>query len=701
MKKPRGKIDVACKNPELLLASVEIGLNGAVCIKGELRINMNQTNARHRCESSWAVRCPSLGRYLVAVTLLATWPLNSLQAQLWHDEEAGKFRETVQKLLLDRKFGELNQLAEQLRKDQPRFPSGNSQLAEFYAAVSISGGENGQDRLQRAQDRIAQIAGWVDASDSVTARIALARALIQKGWEQRGRGFSNQVNEQGWRDFIKAMESAEKILNDTETLGKKLKVRDPELYHAWMLLAEGLGYDRKQSYKYMDQGLSIDPLYDSLIESAVNYSLPKWGGNSGDIAKLADHVSQKTSRTVGEAGYALVAVHAIDDPLFQGTLKEGLSWKRMRVGLLELVKRSPGSPLQLGRLLNCAYLSDDRDTAAEAAAQLRGRWPYRIFLTEDNYLRVERWSRPDFRSGAARTILEGFRGTVQSVTFMDEGAAVVGTGSNGEIIRFDVLSGKRRDDWECRIHFPSRVATIGRRELVVAGFDIQGNPDLICVNDQDVPSGFDLGQLSSQPMSLVADPRRAAYVVGLKSGSIRYVKHGEIPQPYEWKTELAAPIWDLALSQAGTQLASLGGSEIIVWNLESRTQIRRWKCADREAVAMAWSPDGATIATGGWGNEIRLWNAATGERAGELIGGNSSFNSLVFSTDGSRLVAGTGSWQQLGIPGEIVVWKMPEKTRLATLAGHALGIEKVVISPDNKTIASASKDGTVRLWDLP
>lgn len=67
-------------------------------------------------------------------------------------------------------------------------------------------------------------------------------------------------------------------------------------------------------------------------------------------------------------------------------------------------------------------------------------------------------------------------------------------------------------------------------------------------------------------------------------------------------------------------------------------------------------------------------------------------NAVALSADGVYLVVGTSA-------GEICLWRVADRTLLATLHGHTGGIRGVALSRDNAVIASASFDGTVRVWD--
>ena len=119
-----------------------------------------------------------------------------------------------------------------------------------------------------------------------------------------------------------------------------------------------------------------------------------------------------------------------------------------------------------------------------------------------------------------------------------------------------------------------------------------------------------------------------------------------------------------------------------------------------DAIAIAFSPDGQTLATISGGNTIRLWNVATQRSIGNQIGTSSTrLDNVAFSPDGKILATA-------GDDGTIRLWdvatSLPIGNALAARMGSGIEITtgSVAFSPDGKKLVSLSETGVVRLWDV-
>jgi WD40 repeat protein len=134
-------------------------------------------------------------------------------------------------------------------------------------------------------------------------------------------------------------------------------------------------------------------------------------------------------------------------------------------------------------------------------------------------------------------------------------------------------------------------------------------------------------------------------------------------------------------------LASAGYRQVNLWHLGADAPLRTFKAHTDLVFGVAWSPDGASIASAGDDGIARVWSAETLLQTTTLQTGPA--RAVKWSLDGGRLAIGSGVRMQ--------IWRAASRDLLHTALVQAQ-ISSVSWSPDDKMVAVGSVNGMTTLW---
>ena len=222
------------------------------------------------------------------------------------------------------------------------------------------------------------------------------------------------------------------------------------------------------------------------------------------------------------------------------------------------------------------------------------------------------------------------------------------------------------------------------------------------------------------------------------SGSLWSLPDGQLLGQLQISNQMSVALFTSDSQRVFT--GSVGGN-ITVWNSQppdfrshlfdpvltaSKSPDKRLLAHNGAVTALTISTDGKILASASHDNTAKLWSLPGGQLMASLDGHKENINDVAILSDGKTIITAADDKT-------IKLWALPEtapppatsparksnkkaappparpqssKTApkgrlLATLEGHQARVQRLLISGDGKTMASADSNGAIKIWSLP
>jgi WD40 repeat protein len=338
-------------------------------------------------------------------------------------------------------------------------------------------------------------------------------------------------------------------------------------------------------------------------------------------------------------------------------------------------------PTQGGLVVTLAFSPDGKTLVAGAG----------------NALRV--W---DVKTGKEQMPLDGHEQGVHDVAFSPDGKALVSASTDETARLWDLASGKESRRFPCTHFGPAVGFSLDGKTLALGS----GDSNKVTVALWDTATGKARHEVNGHRVAAFSPDGKRLLVARVGGELVLHdaATAAEVRR-FEHKHDFIHEYAEAAVFfPDGKSIAAVDDwGDRYVWDAESgkvRLHLRNDSGQASKLLAVAVSPSGRLVASGGGKHRhIDLWDPVTGRAVRALSGHGdpddrtvTEVNALAFSPDGRSLASA-------GDDGAVILWEVVTGAKRLTLRGHGSAVNSVAFSPDGKSLASGGRDSSVLVWD--